>query len=56
MGGWHEPWKYFDNISKMENVSEECMPCADTQMAALASNSSLFKYLELTGDAAGMAA
>ena len=48
---WHEPWKYFDNISKIENISEECLPCSDT---LLAENSSLFRYIELTGDFAGV--
>ena len=52
LSGWHEPWKYYDNISKIENISEECMPCSDTQLAA---NSTLFKYLELTGDVDGVA-
>ena len=50
--GWHEPWTYYDNISKIENISEECMPCSDTQMAA---NNTLFTYLQLTGDADGVA-
>ena len=52
LSGWHEPWKYFDNISRIENISEEFMPCSDSQMFV---NSTAFTYLELTGDAAGVA-
>ena len=39
-------------MSKIENISEECLPCSET---LLAENSSLFHYAELTGDWAGVA-
>ena len=48
--GWHEPWKYYDNLTMM-NVSAEAMPCIDSVMAE---NSSIYTYLRITGDEAGV--
>ena len=51
MSGWHQPWKYYDNLTVL-NVSAEAMPCVDS---LLADNSTIYTYLRITGDQAGVA-
>lgn len=47
---WHQPWKYFDNVTVL-NTSAEFMPCAATTMSH---NSTAYNYWRVTGDDAGV--
>ncbi|CAK9035936.1 unnamed protein product [Durusdinium trenchii] len=47
---WHQPWKYFDNVTVL-NTSAEFMPCAATTMA---DNRTAYNYWRISGDDAGV--
>ena len=49
--GWHQPWKYIDNVTVL-NTSAEFMPCAATTMA---DNRTAYNYWRISGDDAGVA-
>ena len=48
--GWHQPSKYFDNISAI-NVSRDFSPCSENR---LSDNLTAYTYWKLTGDSAGV--